>query len=233
MSEGLRSRSVNSGLQLSCNVKGVVMCKRRVSCISILCLGFFSTPATPAKNWPQFRGTDGLGSSQEKNLPITWSEAKNVAWKTAMPGYGASSPIAWEGRLYVTCYSGYVTETHKLWQADVGANVSSPGVHEDHLYWFSDHNKTAYCLSLADGEVRYAQQVVIQPYASTLLADGRLYVVTRNSSWRASPSSSNLLTTHSTIPAPSTPAPSPTTAHSSYGATKTYTALRSCTDRGL
>jgi len=45
---------------------------------------------------------------------------------------------------------GDVTNTHKLWQADVGANVSSPIVHDGHLYWTSDRNKTSYCLSLDD-----------------------------------------------------------------------------------
>ena len=74
---------------------------------------------------------------------------------------------------------GDVTNTHKLWQADVGANVSSPIVHDGHLYWTSDRNKTSYCLSLDDGSIKYAEDIRIDPYASTLLADGRLYVVTR------------------------------------------------------
>ncbi|MHC4230290.1 MAG: PQQ-binding-like beta-propeller repeat protein, partial [Planctomycetota bacterium] len=43
----------------------------------------------------------------------------------------------------------------------------------------SDRNKTAYCLSLDDGSIKYAESVKVDPYASTLLADGRLYVVTR------------------------------------------------------
>ena len=342
-----------------------------------------------AETWPQFRGPGGLGISHVQDLPVTWSETENVAWKTAMPGYGASSPIALDGKLYVTCYSGYgmaarsgrmedltlhlvfvdaktgrivwdkrikptlpestrvrdhgyaahtpvtdgehvyvffgksgvfkfdlqgnqiwhagvgtgihgwgsgtspvlyenlvivnasveskslvaidkatgeglwraggmdsswntphlvktpagehelavtvkgwvfgfdpgtgkqlwrceaipdyicpsiisqegilyalggrssktiairsggrgdVTNTHKLWQADAGANVCSPVIHEGHLYWISDRNRTAYCVSMADGSVRYSERVGPQPYASPLLADGRLYVVTR------------------------------------------------------
>ena len=74
---------------------------------------------------------------------------------------------------------GDVSSTHKLWQADVGANVSSPVVHDGHLYWTSDRTKTAYCLSLEDGSIKYSESVKVDPYASTLLADGRLYVVTR------------------------------------------------------
>lgn len=345
--------------------------------------------AALADDWPQFRGPGSKGISQAKNLPTTWSDTENMVWKTAMPGSGSSSPIALDGKIYVTCYSGYgldqdggsleelalhlvcvdgkngniiwdkkinpaqpesravrdhgyaaqtpatdgkylyvffgrsgvfkfdlngkqiwqtsvgtkthgwgsgtspvlyknlvivnasvesgslvaldkesgkevwraggmnsswntphlvetpdgkqelavtvkkwvlgfdpatgeelwrceaipdyicpsivshkgvvyatgarqskmaairsggrgdVTNTHKLWQVDVGANVSSPVVHDGHLYWTSDRKNTAYCLSLDDGSIKYSESVRGQPYASTLLADGRLYVVTR------------------------------------------------------
>ena len=74
---------------------------------------------------------------------------------------------------------GDVTTTHKLWQVDVGANVSSPVIHEGHLYWVNDRNKTAYCLSLTDGSIEYEEKVDKQPYASALLADNKIYIVTR------------------------------------------------------
>ena len=366
------------------------MSRRRLSHIVSLSLIFFFSQIVPAENWPQFRGPGGLGISQEKDLPINWSETENIAWKTAMPGYGSSSPIALNGKLYVTCYSGYgmantsgnmedltlhlvcvnaktgeiiwnnrikpslpesktvrdhgyaaqtpvtdgeylyvffgksgvfkfdlqgnqiwqtsvgtkvhgwgsgtspilyenlvivnasvesgslvainkstgkevwrasgmdsswntphlvkapngghelavtvkkwilgfdpktgnelwrceaiddyicpsivshkgvlyaiggrssktvavrsggrgdVTDTHKLWQADVGANVCSPVVYDGFLYWVSDRNRTAYCLRLTDGSVVYSERAGPQPYASALLADGRIYIVTRN-----------------------------------------------------
>ncbi|UCD50973.1 MAG: PQQ-like beta-propeller repeat protein [Phycisphaerales bacterium] len=362
----------------------------RLTHIVAFCSVTLLSTSALAQDWPQFRGPGGLGVSEAENLPITWSETENVAWKTALPGYGSSSPIALKGKLYVTCYSGYgiesnqgtmedltlhvlsvdgktgkilwdqrieptlpesksvrdhgyaaatpttdgthlyvffgksgvfkfdldghqiwrtsvgskthdwgsgtspvlyenlvivnasvesgslvaldketgrevwraggmrqswntphlvttadgrqelavtvrgwilsfdprtgralwrcegipdyicpsivshqgvlyalggrnsktvavrsggrgnVTQTHKLWQADVGANVCSPIVHEGHLYWVSDRTQAAYCLSLEDGAVKYSQRVRMQPYASALLADGRLYVQTRN-----------------------------------------------------
>ena len=74
---------------------------------------------------------------------------------------------------------GDVTESHRLWVAEAGSNVSSPVIHEGYLYWVSDRNKTAYCVALKDGEVVYSKRFGGQPYASTLLADGKLYVVTR------------------------------------------------------
>lgn len=343
-----------------------------------------------AADWPQFRGPNGLGVAPDKGLPLTWSESENVLWKTDMPGAGASSPIILNGKVYLTCYSGYgtggdgagnmealalhlvcvdadsgrivwdkqikaklpespkvrdhgyagptpatdgkhlyvffgktgvlkfdlegkqlwqtdvgsklhswgcgtspvlykdvvivnasvesgslvaldkgsgkevwrksgmkmswntphlvtvpggaqelvvsvkdsilafdpgtgaslwtcegihdyvcpsivsdqgvvyaiggrksqtvavraggrgdVTSSHRLWVADVGANVSSPVVHDGHLYWVSDRNQTAYCLRLSDGGVVYSQKFPAQPYASVVLGDGKLYVVTR------------------------------------------------------
>jgi outer membrane protein assembly factor BamB len=62
-----------------------------------------------------------------------------------------------------------------------GANVSSPVVHDGHLYWVSDRKNVAYCVRMSDGEVIYAERFNGQPYASTIAADGKLYVVSRNS----------------------------------------------------
>ena len=77
------------------------MLQRHLSPIVSLCLVALLTPALLAGDWPQFRGPGGLGISPEKNLPITWTETENIAWKTPLPGYGSSSPIALNGKLYV------------------------------------------------------------------------------------------------------------------------------------
>ena len=342
-----------------------------------------------AAEWPQFRGPGGQGTTSEKNLPLTWSDTKNIAWKTELPGFGASSPIVLDDRLYVTCYSGYgidqknpgqmadlllhvvclgddgnivwdqqvqpklpeservrdhgyagptpatdgkhlfvffgrsgvfkfdlegkqcwqadvgegthswgcgtspvlfgdlvivnasvesgsliaiskdsgdevwrvggmdsswntphlvdpgdgrpelvvsvknrilafdpatgepiwncegipdyvcpsivshkgvvyviggrsskaiairaggrgdVTQSHRLWETKAGANVTSPVVYDGHLYWVSDRNKIAYCVKLQDGGIVYAERFPEQPYASALVGDGKLYIVTR------------------------------------------------------
>ncbi len=83
------------------------MLRSRFGTVISLCVIVFLVQTVDASDWPQFRGPGGSGISEAKNLPVTWSETENVAWKTAMPGYGASSPIALDGKLYVTCYSGY------------------------------------------------------------------------------------------------------------------------------
>lgn len=65
------------------------------------------TAPIEANDWAAFRGPDGQGVSAEKALPVEWSESENIAWKSPMPGPGASSPIVFKDHIYVTCYSGF------------------------------------------------------------------------------------------------------------------------------
>lgn len=58
-----------------------------------------------AENWPQFRGPTGNGISQEKRLPLEWSESRNVTWKTAIHDKGWSSPVIWNGMIWLTTAS--------------------------------------------------------------------------------------------------------------------------------
>lgn len=62
---------------------------------------------TSASDWPAFLGANAQGVSSETDLPATWSETENLAWKTPLPGPGSSSPITLGDKVYVTCYSGY------------------------------------------------------------------------------------------------------------------------------
>ena len=55
-----------------------------------------------AEDWPQFRGPGGEGHSTETHLPLEWSEIKNIAWKTAIPGRGWSSPSVEKSKIWVT-----------------------------------------------------------------------------------------------------------------------------------
>ena len=69
--------------------------------------GNTKTKTTTATDWSQFRGPGGLGISPETGLPVTWSQTENLAWKTELPGPGASSPIVVGQRVFLTCYTGY------------------------------------------------------------------------------------------------------------------------------
>ena len=57
--------------------------------------------ADSAAHWPAWR-RDGSGVSDEKNLPVEWSETANVVWRTPLPGEGNSSPIIWGDRVFLT-----------------------------------------------------------------------------------------------------------------------------------
>ena len=58
--------------------------------------------AVAATPWPEFRGGTGDGVSQEHNLPVEWSEARGVAWKTAIPGKAWSSPVIWDDLVWLS-----------------------------------------------------------------------------------------------------------------------------------
>ena len=62
----------------------------------------FLMSSLQAEDWPQFRGPGGEGHSAEKNLPLQWSETSNIAWKTAIPGRGWSSPSVSNGAIWLT-----------------------------------------------------------------------------------------------------------------------------------
>ncbi len=55
-----------------------------------------------SQDWPQFRGPDGQGHSSEEELPLEWSETRNVMWKVPVPGGGWSSPVVADGRIWLT-----------------------------------------------------------------------------------------------------------------------------------
>jgi outer membrane protein assembly factor BamB len=56
-----------------------------------------------AENWPNWRGPNSDGISNEKGLPTKWSETENIAWKLTLPGKGSSTPVIWGDRMFLTC----------------------------------------------------------------------------------------------------------------------------------
>ena len=67
-------------------------------CVVVLLAAWNAT----ADQWPEFRGPDGQGHSDEQGLPLDWSESRNVLWKAAIPGAGWSSPVVANGRVWLT-----------------------------------------------------------------------------------------------------------------------------------
>ena len=56
------------------------------------------------RNWPNLRGPFGHGIAYNVTPPSDFDVAagKNLRWKTPIPRPGASSPIVWEGRVFLT-----------------------------------------------------------------------------------------------------------------------------------
>jgi outer membrane protein assembly factor BamB len=59
-----------------------------------------------AADWPQWRGPNGTGAVDEKDLPVRWSATENIAWKARIGGLGVSSPIVSGDRVIVTSQVG-------------------------------------------------------------------------------------------------------------------------------
>jgi outer membrane protein assembly factor BamB len=57
---------------------------------------------TQAGQWPQFRGPDGQGHASASDLPITFGEQENLAWKVPLAGRGWSSPVIWDRQIWLT-----------------------------------------------------------------------------------------------------------------------------------
>lgn len=80
-----------------------------VSCLVVL------LAANASANWPQWRGPNLNGVSDERNLPLKWTPVENVAWKLAMPDRSGSTPIVWGERVFLNVAEG---DALSLWCVD-------------------------------------------------------------------------------------------------------------------
>jgi len=61
---------------------------------------------TAAADWPQWRGPNANGISNETGLPEVWGPEENIVWKTPLPGVGTSTPIIWKDQIILTMQIG-------------------------------------------------------------------------------------------------------------------------------
>ena len=82
------------------------------------------------------------------NLPAKWntSTGKNIAWKTAIPGIGHSSPIVWGDQVFVTTAKNVEIED----DVKTGIYGSIGSVPDSSVYEWR-----VYCLNLKSGEVEW------------------------------------------------------------------------------
>lgn len=57
-----------------------------------------------SQNWTRFRGPEGTGVTECKNVPTQWDapSGKGILWKTAVPLPGNNSPVVWDNRVFLT-----------------------------------------------------------------------------------------------------------------------------------
>ncbi len=67
--------------------------------LHILCSVFYCSASHA--DWTQWRGPTGQGHTTG-DIPTEWSETKNIAWKTELPGKGWSSPVIEGKHIWVT-----------------------------------------------------------------------------------------------------------------------------------
>ena len=58
-------------------------------------------PVVRGGDWLQWRGPRGTGQSDEKGIPLTWSNTENVKWKVPLDGQGNSSPIVVGQKVFI------------------------------------------------------------------------------------------------------------------------------------
>ncbi len=71
-----------------------------------------------------------------------------------------------------------VTKTNVLWSMTGGSYVSSPVLHQGHLYWFNDRG-IGYCVDAKTGNQVARERLGGEFYASVVLINNLLYAVSR------------------------------------------------------
>ena len=107
------------------------MQKRRI-CLDVIAAALLIVTSVRATDWPQWRGPFFNGSTDETNLPSSWSESENIVWKTPLPGPSGSTPIICNSRIFVSsmvergpdfvalCFNE--KDGQKLWEKDIGSD---------------------------------------------------------------------------------------------------------------
>lgn len=107
--------------------------------------------AIAQSDWPQFRGAGSRGLAESARIPDRWSVTENVAWKKDIPGRGWSSPVVWNGRVFLTTVINTGTDEEAKKGLYFGGNRPAPPD--------SVHKWMVLCLDLESGEILWERQV--------------------------------------------------------------------------
>lgn len=93
---------------------------------------FFSISAPLlAEDWPSWRGPSHNGSRVGGNYPTKLS-ADKISWKVELPGKGASSPVVWKNRIFLTAPTDGVDTAlafdlagKQIWKTEFGVETKA------------------------------------------------------------------------------------------------------------
>jgi outer membrane protein assembly factor BamB len=173
-----------------------------------------------AGDWPHWRGPLMNGSSEEVNLPVTWSKTKNVAWIANLPDLGSATPIISGGRVFISstdeknnnllalCFD--VKTGMPLWQKKISEssrqapnnNLATPSPVTNGKYVYFLYGSGDLAALDYEGNIIWSRNIedeygnISQKYgysSSPLLFENKLYILVlrRDTSYR-SPKGSNL-----------------------------------------
>ena len=174
-----------------------------------------------ASEWPQWRGPFFNGSTDERDLPASWSKTEDVAWVSPLPGPSGATPVISNGRVFVSstikgtpefvalCFDARTGK--ELWRKPAGSdprkfsrnNMASPSPVTDGksvfflygngtLLGFDFEGKELWSRSI---EKEYGNFALQYGYSnSPVLYDGKLYitVIRRDRPYRDPPAAGPL-----------------------------------------
>jgi outer membrane protein assembly factor BamB len=109
-----------------------------------------------AANWPQWRGPEGRGISEDTTVPLEWSGDRHIAWKTRIPGRGHSQPVVWGDRVFLTtAVEGPVIEGAR---AVPHTDGGQPFLHPDSVGADRQHTFSVMALDAATGRIVWARE---------------------------------------------------------------------------
>ncbi len=73
-------------------------------------LAGFGAAQDGSVRWTGFRGGKEVNVSRAARLPLTWDD-DSVAWRVTTRGFGQSSPVIWDGTVFLTSVEGAMKET--------------------------------------------------------------------------------------------------------------------------
>jgi outer membrane protein assembly factor BamB len=154
-------------------------------------------------DWPHWRGPYYNGSTDEKNLPSSWSQTEGIAWSVDLPGCSAATPVIWGDKVFLSgvdsdrdmllamCFER--TSGKLLWQHDIAKGIgrdwrstyaAGSAVTDGKLVVFFYGNGDLVCFDV-NGSRKWARNIQDDygPFAflwtfgnSPTLFDGRVYV---------------------------------------------------------